>query len=501
MGDFTPFGFDMLGDAIQQMTNSPVAERFLVAPFSVLNTRSGEWQERKRAWLNMGIQGEIGRQCGNGSGSHCLNNPNNVAMSLDSPTVRRMISIADGASPFDPVLCELVYRWFSGPGAQVVDPFAGGSVRGIVASCLGRRYWGCDLRPEQIDANREQAARLCPDAGRVPISVSGAMLRQLFHPCQSEFITGTCRGQCCQGTNGIMVTIHESERVAIEAQGATVKDGYIVADKRGLCPFKSDDGFCRIHGRGKPFGCQASPFTLNGNGTLIVRNRYRVLKCYACAESMPAHQAHAWSLDAVLGSSEAARVSALAANGADKIAATIGAREYAMMVDNDDAKHGTATEKIRPAIEYVCGDAIEVLDAAPAADLIFSCPPYGDLEVYSDDPRDLSNMEWHTFVAAYKRVVLKACKRLRPDRFACFVVGDFRDLRGYYRNFAGETINAFRECGLELYNEAILVTSVGSASMRVTRQFNGGRKLCKTHQNVLVFCKGDWRRAAAVAKQ
>jgi hypothetical protein len=36
-------------------------ERFGVAPFSVLNARDGWWQERKRAWLALGIQSEVGR--------------------------------------------------------------------------------------------------------------------------------------------------------------------------------------------------------------------------------------------------------------------------------------------------------------------------------------------------------------------------------------------------------------------------------------------------------
>lgn len=142
---------------------------------------------------------------------------------------------------------------------------------------------------------------------------------------------------------------------------------------------------------------------------------------------------------------------------------------------------------------------MNTLADAPDADLIFSCPPYGDLEKYSDDPADLSNMEWHTFLAQYKRIILRACQRLKPNRFACFVVGDFRDERGFYRNFVGETIAGFLNAGLELYNEAVLVTAVGTAAMRATRQFNGGRKLCKTHQNVLVFCKGDWKKAAAAA--
>ena len=66
-----------------------------------------------------------------------------------------------GTSIFDPVLAELAYRWFSPPGGHVLDPFAGGSVRGIVASVLGRQYTGIDLRAEQIAANEPQAARIC----------------------------------------------------------------------------------------------------------------------------------------------------------------------------------------------------------------------------------------------------------------------------------------------------------------------------------------------------
>jgi len=105
-------------------------------------------------------------------------------------------------------------------------------------------------------------------------------------------------------------------------------------------------------------------------------------------------------------------------------------------------------------------------------------------------------MEFHTFLAAYKRIILRACGRLKQDRFACFVVGDFRDKRrGVYRNFVGETIRGFLDAGLDLYNEAILVTAVGSLPLRVTKQFETSRKLGKTHQNVLVFVKGDPRKA------
>lgn len=218
---------------------------------------------------------------------------------------------ASGTSIFDPVLCELAYTWFTAPGAHILDPFAGGSVRGIVATHLGRDYTGIDLRPEQIEANQKQAAAIVPD--RLP-----------------RWIVGN-------------------------------------------------------------------------------------------------------SLSAI------------------------------------------------PADDY---------------DFIFTCPPYYDLEVYSDDPEDLSNKEdYGAFLADYRAIISQAVGRLRADRFACVVVGDIRDRKGMYRNFVADTIAAFRDAGMELYNEAILVTAVGSLSIRVGRQFQAGRKLGKTHQNVLVFVKGDPRKA------
>ena len=36
-------------------------EKFLLPPFSVLDTRQGYWQERKRQWIGLGIKSEVGR--------------------------------------------------------------------------------------------------------------------------------------------------------------------------------------------------------------------------------------------------------------------------------------------------------------------------------------------------------------------------------------------------------------------------------------------------------
>jgi hypothetical protein len=129
------------------------------------------------------------------------------------------------------------------------------------------------------------------------------------------------------------------------------------------------------------------------------------------------------------------------------------------------------------------------------ADFVFSCPPYADLEVYSDNPSDLSTLGYTEFKSAYFEIIANACSLLKNDRFACFVVGDVRDAKGNYYNFVGDTVEAFKAAGLHFYNEAILVTSVGSLPIRAGRQFESGRKLGKTHQNVLVFVKGDGKRA------
>lgn len=303
------YALDLFGQPIIPERPNKLAEDFCVPPFSVLSSRDGWWQERKAAWASLGIKGEIGRSGNEESGSQSLG----VASGTGRASALRLdVNQELAASIFDPVLCELSYRWYTPPGGMVLDPFAGGSVRGIVAAMLGRRYHGIDLRPEQTDANREQAGRICKD--------------------------------------------------------------------------------------------------------------------------------------------------------------------------------------ITP--EWHTGCARELLPAAPPADFVFSCPPYFDLERYSDDPRDLSAMGWDGFVTAYTAIIRLACERLRPDRFACFVVGDVRDGAGNYRCLPELTVSAFAAAGLKKYNEAALVTPVGSLPVRVGKQFTGSRKLGKTHQNVLTFVKGCPKAAA-----
>lgn len=474
------YGLDLFGDAVVPPSRGKLSDDFIIPPFSVLSAREGFWQERKRAWISYGIKSEVGR-----------GDRKDTSFAKADYFNKGKDTAKGGGSVFDPVICELIYRWFCPDGGQVVDPFAGGSVRGIVAHILGRKYWGCDLRQEQIDANIQQAIDII---GQIPgttvdVNVSVPMLKQKFQPCTADYIKDTCVGRCCEGTGGIMVTIHKTEEARIKSLGADVKDGMIVPDN-GLCPFKTPEGLCSIHGDQKPFGCKASPFTLNANGTLIIRNRYRCMKCYDTDDAVPAYEAHKWSLEQIFGVAETAYIISTIKGGEEKqVKAKMSRAHYDILIDNDAAKKGNFRVGEGPV--WVCGDSMDEMENAPDADLLFSCPPYGDLEVYSNDSRDISNMEYHTFVAAYKRIIMRSCARLKNNRFACFVVGDFRDKKGFYRNFVSDTIGAFLEQGLHLYNEAILLTPTGSLPIRGGRQFRISRKMGKAHQNILIFVKGD----------
>ena len=141
---------------------------------------------------------------------------------------------------------------------------------------------------------------------------------------------------------------------------------------------------------------------------------------------------------------------------------------------------------------WICDDSLnaDLYIEDNSVDLLFSCPPYADLEVYSDDERDISNMDYEQFKDVYKKIIDIACKKVKDDRFAVFVVGDVRDKKGYYRNFVDYTKECFNNNGFMTYNEIILLEQLGTIPMRARLVFKK-RKVAKAHQNILIFYKGD----------
>lgn len=290
------FGNEIVKDVL-------LRDKFMEPPFSVLDTRTSSWQNRKKLWISKGLKSEVGRK---ENLTHVM-----PMKSYDSENMAEEYyekGKETGTSVFDPSLTELMYKWFCPEGGNILDPFAGGSVRGVVANYLGYKYTGLELRQEQVDNNREQALNILP------------------------------------------------------------------------------------------------------------------------IENQP---------------------------------------------------------------QWYCGDSDKLLDDKwnLKFDFLFSCPPYADLEVYSDLPDDLSNMDYKDFLSKYCSIIRKSLELLKPNSYACFVVGDVRDKQGYYLDFISDTKKAFINSGAKLYNEAILLNSVGTASMRANRIFSAGQKLVKIHQNVLIFKK------------
>ena len=285
---------NLFGDTIEEAKDKTLLDKFLMPPFSVFDTKQGYWQDRKRLWKSIGIKSEIGRD------ATCFH-----STFSEEKYGKKMQS--SGVSIFDPVLCEVCYKWFNVDKGIIYDCFAGGSVRGVVAEKLGYKYVGIDLSEKQVDAN------------------------------------------------------------------------YKNADEIGVKP------------------------------------------TWYCDDSL----------------------------NVDK---------------------------------YLENESV---------DMIFSCPPYFDLEVYSDKDNDLSNMSWEQFKNAYIQIIKKACNKLKNNRFAIFVVGDVRYRDGFYRNFVDLTKYAFNKAGLKTYNEVILLDMLGTAMIRCGAPFVSNRKLTKIHQNVLIFYKGD----------
>lgn len=156
------------------------------------------------------------------------------------------------------------------------------------------------------------------------------------------------------------------------------------------------------------------------------------------------------------------------------------------------AANNTRTQLFGGKVNYYHDDGQNVAQriCRDSQDLLFSCPPYYDLEVYSDLENDASNQEsYEEFLHILKTAFTGAVQCLKDNRFAVIVVGDIRDKKtGFYRSFPDDIKRIFQEAGMQLYNELILVNMLGTAAYRA-RRYMDTRKVAKVHQNVLIFYK------------
>lgn len=144
-------------------------------------------------------------------------------------------------------------------------------------------------------------------------------------------------------------------------------------------------------------------------------------------------------------------------------------------------------------LRYFCDDARNLPKYIGVAtqDLFISCPPYYNLEVYSDLDGDASNQPtYRDFIEILRDAFGKAVKCLKINRFAIVIVGDIRDDKGEYYNFPGDVISIFQDCGCAFLDDIVLFRPDATANLRAKRYMKS-RKVVRVHERVLVFYKGN----------
>ena len=101
---------DLFGTYHTPAQGSVLAETWDYPPFSVLNARDGWWQDRKRAWLALGIESELGRGGATNPMSETIQrlkpsaDPANYrrgAASCPPPTIATDSAATDGGAQYD----------------------------------------------------------------------------------------------------------------------------------------------------------------------------------------------------------------------------------------------------------------------------------------------------------------------------------------------------------------------------------------------------------------
>lgn len=135
---------------------------------------------------------------------------------------------------------------------------------------------------------------------------------------------------------------------------------------------------------------------------------------------------------------------------------------------------------------YVKGDG-RFLATDDVYDCAITCPPYFDLEVYSDLQDDISNLgNYSEFNASMWLCAHAHRRRIKPGGFVCIIVGLFRDKKGELIDFPSDTVENFRDAGFLYWQHIILSKNFASAAVRAGNAWKG-QKLVPRHENLLIF--------------
>lgn len=123
-------------------------------------------------------------------------------------------------------------------------------------------------------------------------------------------------------------------------------------------------------------------------------------------------------------------------------------------------------------------------------DFIFTCPPYYDLELYSNLENDLSNAKtYNDYLLMLKQVINNCYKLLKENTYTVFVVGNFRNKKGELEHLNGDLIRLAKEVGFVLWDELIWE---GASNVALTRcgKFEKNRKSVRMHEYIIILKRG-----------
>lgn len=149
--------------------------------------------------------------------------------------------------------------------------------------------------------------------------------------------------------------------------------------------------------------------------------------------------------------------------------------------------------------KYIQDDGRNVIEHLGYAtqDLLITCPPYYDLEIYSDMDGDASvRPTYREFMDIISAAFTRSIFCLKKNRFAVVIVSDVRSKDGAYTCFPEDVIGVFHKCGCLLWNDIVYLNNDGHAKLRAGQYMNR-RKVVRMHQRVLVFYNG---RPGAITK-
>ena len=145
--------------------------------------------------------------------------------------------------------------------------------------------------------------------------------------------------------------------------------------------------------------------------------------------------------------------------------------------------------ELNQQFNIICADSRTYEIDESVYDFSYSCPPYYDLEVYSDLAGDMSNATtYDDFLNMLRESLRVTYKGLKVGSLCIWVVGNFRDKEKNLTHFSGDVIRLGKEVGFDLHDELIFWGASGSAVLR-SGNFVANRRSVRVHEQIIIFKK------------